>query len=251
MLTDHDIVIGGLDIRKPSVEHVYALMRVLHTRVIECMDVASATPLMDFFYLNLSQTLSVIDTSRFACGIGCSHCCTSWVAASAPEVLYLLRHLPQDQSRDVRKRLSETMLVTEGLGAEERQRIKTPCPMLHDNMCSIYAVRPLVCRTLVSYDRTACERIYNYFTGERVPVSQAYDVLRNVYALALAGALRRAGLPHYFYEFNSALSRLIELEDAEEVWLSGADILDGLPLDRGGDMFSDAWNRQVYEEAFK
>lgn len=251
MATDHEIVKGGLDLNNPNVTHIHSLMRVLRERVAESQNARSTAPLMDFFYLNLSQTLAKIDSSRFACRKGCYYCCISWVAASAPELLYLLGHLPRDRSREIRDNLSAAFAITKDIAAEERLKMKTPCPMLRDNLCSIYEIRPLVCRTLVSYDATACERIYTAFTGERIPRSQAYDVLRNVYALALAGALRHAGLSPYFYEFNSALDRLMDLDKPEETWLLGEDILSDIPQDPGGNMFRDPWNEEVYGEAFK
>jgi Fe-S-cluster containining protein len=249
--TDHHTVSGGLDLDNPNVTHIHALMRVLYELTVAAKTARSAVPLMEFFYSNLSETLSKIDASRFACKKGCSYCCTSWVAASTPEILYLLAQLPPDRSPEIKENISKAYSTTKGLDAGTRQRMRTPCPMLQDDSCSVYQVRPLVCRTLVSYDWTTCNRVYTHFTGERVPKSHAYDVLRNVYGLALAGALRRAGLPPYFYEFNSALDRLMSRNDAEESWLGGEDILADIPHDPGGDMFGDPWNQQVYKEAFK
>jgi Fe-S-cluster containining protein len=248
--SDEEVVDGGLDIRNPDVSHIYALMRVLHTHVVEAKSARSVDVLMKFFYSNLSQTLAKIDGSRFSCRAGCDFCCRSWVAASAPEVLYLLKNISEDRQDETRNDISTAFAATRGIGSKQRQRMNTPCPMLSARKCSQYEFRPLVCRTLVSFDANACERIYTKFSGERIPRSDGYNVLRNVYALALAGALRREGLSAFFYEFNSALSKVISSEHPEEKWLAGENILEGIPKDSGGDMFSDSWNEDVYQQVF-
>ena len=128
--------------------------------------------------------------------------------------------------------------------------MRTPCPMLDDGLCGVYETRPLVCRTLVSYDARTCERVYTEFTGDNDAVSDFHVLIRNVYALALAGALKRAGLQHYFYELNAGLCLAFGRDDAEAIWLSGEDVFADVTHDPGGDMFADPWNLKIFDQAF-
>jgi hypothetical protein len=81
-----------------------------------------------------------------------------------------------------------------------------PCPMLRDGACSVYASRPIVCRTATSFDASSCERSYGKINGEAVPQSGHFLAMRDRLCLALSGALKRCGLPHCGYEMQEALT---------------------------------------------
>ncbi|HDX8437820.1 YkgJ family cysteine cluster protein [Aeromonas dhakensis] len=72
------------------------------------------------------------------CEKGCSHCCYIPVAVSELEVEYIERSL-----KIKRKSFSEY----------DRTQSK-PCPFLKNNSCSIYNVRPFVCRRHVVLTKT-------------------------------------------------------------------------------------------------
>jgi Fe-S-cluster containining protein len=247
---DRALVDGGLDVANRSAGQIVALMRVVHEYVGRARIERSVSELMSFLYLNLSQTLARLPESPIACAKGCNYCCTSWVAASAPEVLFVLKNVAPANAETVTSKIQTASAQTGNRNQSERLKMITPCPMLADQLCGVYDARPLVCRTLVSYDVNSCEKVYTLLTGQDVPTSMAYNAIRNVYALALAGALKREGLPPFFYEYNAALEALLNSEDAEQRWLSGTDLLADVQMDAGGDMFSEPWNRQVYDEAF-
>jgi hypothetical protein len=59
---------------------------------------------------------------------------------------------------------------------------------------------------------------------ETVPVPVRYLRGRGGYELANAMALKQAGLPHYYYEYNAGLMRALERDDAEGAWLGGEDV---------------------------
>ncbi len=249
MEADYALVMGGLDVAKRSVDQIVALMRVMYDFVLTAKNERSVSPLMGFLYLNLSQTLERIGELNVACRKGCSHCCHNWVAASAPEVIYALKYA-EAAGLPVQDNLSSTLMLTGGRNSQTRIGMRAPCPLLDGDVCGVYENRPIVCRTLVSFDAGICERFYSQITKEPVPASAAYNAIRNVYALCLAGALKRAGLPPFFYEYNAALNNMAQVDDAEAAWLSGEDILEGVMLDDGGDMFCEAWNRDIYKKAF-
>jgi Fe-S-cluster containining protein len=247
--SDRAIVAGGLDVAKRSVEQILSLMRVMHGFTEAAKDARSVTPLMEFFYLNLGQTLARVGELDISCRKGCSHCCHSWVAASAPEVLHVLKSADMSAA-ELHDRIEGTAMLTGARDAGTRLKMRTPCPMLKDDACGVYEARPLVCRTHVSFDVSVCVKFYAQESTEPPPVSAAYSAIRNVYALALSGALKRSGLTPFYYEYNAALRAISSTEDAEARWLSGENLLEGAQQDDGGDMFTDDWNRGIYRAAF-
>ncbi|MCM2265210.1 MAG: YkgJ family cysteine cluster protein [Desulfuromonadales bacterium] len=93
---------------------------------------------------------------RFWCGPGCGNCCTLTVNATLPEALAIAAAL--DGPRQ--ERLAAT---AEGIIAHARQcsdartflsgyrHAVGPCPFLDDDAnCTIYSLRPLACRALLS-----------------------------------------------------------------------------------------------------
>ena len=76
-----------------------------------------------------------------------------------------------------------------------------------------------------------------------------YVLGRTSYAVAMAAGLRKAGLPHEAYEFNAALTRALETDDAERRWLSGENIFSDV-LRQPTDVFTDPQAQRLYEYAF-
>jgi hypothetical protein len=137
------------------------------------------------------------------------------------------------------------------LGFEERVKRPTPCPLLRDDLCLVYAARPATCRTAVSRDVAACERAFRLGSeNEEIPTPTFYIEMRAGYSLALAGALRRAGFPAAAYEYNAALNAALGAPDAEAAWLAGEDIFAGIACDPSGDPFDRAGNRRIYDAAW-
>ena len=85
-----------------------------------------------------------------ACGAGCSYCCYLHASTSAPEVLIILNHLTANlsahQLADLKARVDSADAVTHGLDGYGRLIANVPCPLLQGGQCSVYGVRPLVCR---------------------------------------------------------------------------------------------------------
>ena len=125
-----------------------------------------------------------------------------------------------------------------------------PCPLLESSACSIYENRPIVCRTAVSNDAALCERVYFNVSREEIPGTFHHYGIKGVYGLALVGALKKAGLAHNYFEYNSGLHAAINTETAETDWLSGKDIFSDIVHDPEGEMFGSSWNQKLYEDAF-
>ena len=125
-----------------------------------------------------------------------------------------------------------------------------PCPLLKERICSVYANRPIVCRTAVSINAEICQRSFIGHSGEPIPSPAWFTVIRMAYDLALCGAVRYEGLSFVSCEFNAALKSVLENPRAEEQWLGGENVLAGLQEDPNGDPFRNSTNQQIYAAAF-
>lgn len=114
-----------------------------------------------------------VDTVTLACQKGCSVCCTRNVTLTSLEAYFLMSHLGP-AGRDValsrlrrhahRRHLIPTVTLNQMAeicmkGEEPPEDESDPawgaCPLLQDGLCSVYEVRPLACRAMVS--RSHCE----------------------------------------------------------------------------------------------
>ncbi len=81
--------------------------------------------------------------AHLRCRAGCSGCCNHHLSVfevEAAEVRRALRSLPPETMDFLRKQARETL-------AKEARGEFPSCPLLVDDLCSIYASRPIICRT--------------------------------------------------------------------------------------------------------
>jgi Fe-S-cluster containining protein len=248
---DRRLVIRGLPGAQTDLEMIVSLMRVLHDLVEEARDAGTVTPLMTFFQENMVTAGRPGPTKALACRRGCSHCCYAWVSARAPEILFAKKAVPARDREAVRASVAAVYAVTGQLDFDGREGISTPCPLLADDQCRIYAARPAVCRTAVSADARICERAYRQGDeAAQIPTPEFYINLRSGYSIALAGALKRAGYAPWAYEYNAGLHAALARADAEAAWLAGEDVFADVPVGPTGDAFTLSGPRNIYDAAF-
>jgi len=120
----------------------------------------------------LEKIYSLFDTAMaafpFVCAKQCADCCTCNVTATGLEVAYVQDRLDADALDDIRDRLARAgqtrrfrparttngfaQACMEGRDTDEEDNDPTwgTCPLLEDGMCTIYPVRPLGCRVMMS-----------------------------------------------------------------------------------------------------
>jgi hypothetical protein len=191
-----------------------------------------------------------------ACSAGCSHCCYQAVGVSAPEVFAIHDHLRATRSpaelQATLERIREADERTRGMSLQDRLSPDLPCPFLEQQRCSIYEVRPLVCRGKNSLDAAACERTLRdpearaQFLAGTLAVPCFLEPIRAVHAVAAGmqlGLHELQGLQTAPLELTAAMRIL--LEDPELVarrWLSGEDPFEAA---RGGDTTDDPLIREL------
>jgi Fe-S-cluster containining protein len=89
-----------------------------------------------------------------ACGEGCNSCCFNQVEVTPPKALLIGHYAARHFSREEQVALMETVARALSLKAGKSikklacLRSQLPCPLLMDEKCSVYEVRPLVCRAM-------------------------------------------------------------------------------------------------------
>ena len=103
-----------------------------------------------------------------ACAKGCAACCTRNVTLTSLEAALLIRRLnsdmpdrwqpmlsaaaelPRFQPKVTINQLADLCINDEPIPEEEMDPQAGPCPLLKDDICTVYDVRPFGCRAMVS-----------------------------------------------------------------------------------------------------
>lgn len=216
---DEALIARGVDptIRRPH--QTAALTRLLFAKVEEAKRQKSVDGPVMYIHSKIDASFRDIGPMPIACKKGCSHCCNIWVSASPLEALYVAKII-KARGAEAIERLRQANQVTEQYNFDTRDQHPHPCPLLEQNVCSIYEARPKSCRMAASIDAAICERSHLNLAEENIPTPMVNIQMRSSYGVALACALRKAGLGYIGYEFNAALVRAIDTDNAEEGQLS-------------------------------
>lgn len=176
--------------------------------------------LIDQVEQTLAQNLTPIDHEMLACKAGCGCCCMVNVAVLDPEVLNIAEYLrcgsTPEELATLKRRMGDLVTAISDLDEEERIALRKSCVFLdEDNNCSIYPVRPLLCRSITSIDADDCrDALTMQALGECVPVTMNLfqKNLFDVTYQALATALADAGLEDRSHELTAAVLKCLEEE---------------------------------------
>lgn len=148
---------------------------------------------------------------KLACHDGCSMCCGFQVGVRPQEAFlvasYINKRFTNAQKNNIEFRLSKHAEYVAPLTTVEHLKQNIECPLLQDNRCSIYYVRPFGCRRHHAQDLTACQYSYDHpydlkFVGsQHLELTHAFDeAMSNV-----RKAYESLGFDDTGYEFGSAL----------------------------------------------
>ena len=246
---DQNILSKGVNLESPQAEPLEAMARQLFNMLEQAKQDGRIDTPVKFLQSKVNASLQNVGDLALACKKGCSHCCYVWVSAFAPEVLFVSK-LVKRMGAETIERVRDAHKRTKQFDFDTRYQYPHACPMLEDDLCSIYDSRPNACRFAASGSAEICARAYHNLSDEAIPIPTTHLRGSSIYSLAMAAALRRAGLAHHAYEFNAALVRAIDTENAERTWLSGEDIFSGV-MREPADIFSEPRAQQIYEHAFR
>lgn len=239
----------GIDPETRDPEPTAAMARQMHVLLERAKREGDIEPPVKFLQAKVEATLRGMRQVAVACAKGCSHCCHTWVSATAPEVLFVAKLIRRRGGPGMIEKVRAAHSATGGFDFIERGRHPEPCPLLDRDLCSIYESRPTTCRFAASVNAAICFRALRELSGEGIPTPGRHLTARGVYEVAVVIALRHAELPHHYYELNAALARALERQDAERAWLAGEDIFEGVLRDPN-DAFANPTVGRLYKHAF-
>jgi Fe-S-cluster containining protein len=230
-------------------EPAVAMTRHLHILFEAAKQQGDIDPAIKFLHSKIDATIHGMGQLGIACKRSCSHCCNIWVSAFAPELLFVAK-LIRGRHDQTAERVRVAHEHTKDFGFDVRDKHPYPCPILQEDICSLYESRPSACRLAASADATVCERSYRHLANENIPVPAEYHWGRGVFATVLVVALKRSNLPFVAYDLNAGLTRALDVPNAEQSWLSGKDIFAGVMRESNVDFFSATQPQTLYKLAF-
>ncbi len=160
-----------------------------------------------------------------ACQEGCAWCCHKVVGVSAPEVFRIAAFLEQTQSpehlRATRERVNRVEEQREALASDRWAAVRLPCPLLANDRCSVYPVRPLTCRGYASTDAGACERHVRSRARVEVPLWAPTQRRSALLLDGLLAGLTEAGLRGERLALGLALRLALADPETQNGWLRG------------------------------
>jgi Fe-S-cluster containining protein len=113
-------------------------------------------------HVKIDSRVTHLGPGKIDCVKGCSYCCHFPVSIhSLAEARLALQEAERTYTRKALSNLKEDIyrqfrLTRKVKTVPEFNQLKLACPFLVNDVCSIYAARPISCRTCVSNDKIVC-----------------------------------------------------------------------------------------------
>ncbi len=157
---------------------------------------------------------------RIACANGCSHCCHANVEVTIVEAIAVARRVAEDPA--LAQSVRTTAPKIDGIPPWTRYDFRIPCPLLRDGSCSIYDVRPRVCRAHVSYNVKLCEEVLTSGKSRSLAPMITFGWPRTVSKAighGIIGALDHEHLQSCTVEMTAAVAHILREPDSVQRWL--------------------------------
>lgn len=161
------------------------------------------------------------------CQAGCPYCCFNQVELTPPEALLLghhvERHFSPEEKHGLLERVARNLKLKAGKNKKEIAAIRheLPCPLLREERCAVYPVRPLLCRAMHSLEAEQChldlmgQKFLNFeFYSHR------YEITLSVSA-GLAAGSQAIGCQSGALDLASAIQDFFAYSRPVEGWLQG------------------------------
>lgn len=146
-----------------------------------------------------------------ACKAGCAFCCHYKVEVRAHEMLlikdYISKTFSAEKIAAVLAQAEANAAIIRTLTPEQHLTTNLKCPMLQDNQCSIYPVRPFRCRNFHSTDANACEQSHSDPSNMAIATGMIEDVamFADAHTQGFEAAAEQTGKDARVYDFTTAL----------------------------------------------
>jgi len=164
-----------------------------------------------------------------ACHAGCPWCCHVTVTTTIPEVIQISEYLRAAAGVQGAEGLhvdtiDEYVDRVRGLSLQQRAVLRLRCPVQDPATayCSLWPIRPLLCRSWTSADVSKCRQaFYEPSKDIRAPVLRVQRDIAQAVGAGLVAGLRSAGLEGGAVYLADALQVALAEPDAATRWLAG------------------------------
>lgn len=171
-----------------------------------------ADEVTDAVEARIGQLFTMSELGAVACNADCAYCChVPRVVVTLPELARIVERVqtwPVDQVEALKARLEAHILAQSSDASSPAAR--PPCALLVGRRCSVYEVRPLVCRGQHAYDAEQCRTLCETGTGETTQLTVVLEVVRGAVSGVVA-AFQEVGVQGALLDLSRAL--LIALEN--------------------------------------
>ena len=166
-----------------------------------------------------------------ACKAGCHYCCFYQALLTPPEALlignYLEKAFTEEEKLDLIVRIDRTLALTDGKSVEERAKTwhDTPCIFLANGRCSVYDVRPFICRAWHSLNSGQCREAFesNSRTAETEGYPHRYHIFQTVRD-GLQEVSSDMGCQASILEIAKGMKQYINHPSPTEAWIKGDEV---------------------------
>jgi Fe-S-cluster containining protein len=163
------------------------------------------------------------------CRAGCPLCCFNQVELTPAEALlvghYVEERFSPEEKQELLARVAENLARKAGKDKREiaLMRRELPCPFLREERCSIYPVRPLLCRAMHSLDAEQCRLELISPVTHFEFYSHRYEIVLSVSA-GLAAGCRDLGCQAGALDLAQAVQDFFAHPRPLEGWLKGEQV---------------------------
>jgi Fe-S-cluster containining protein len=168
------------------------------------------------------------DRALIACSPGCGSCCVVNVDCLVPEAIAIADQIAAQPMREharTRTRLEKLWQAIRGLDDEERRIAAKECAFLDARgWCSIYPVRPLLCRSITSTDVGRCKAALSDISLEERPPVLMHQFQQQLYQAIFSGfgdGLEQGGLDGRSFQLSGMVRFLLRHPEQKQRLLAG------------------------------
>ncbi len=143
------------------------------------------------------------------CRMGCNYCCKDErIVLTEKEAVLAVQHVEQALDAEQKAKVVASILAA----GQTSDQASVPCAFLIDERCSIYASRPLACRSYFSRSVTSC---HDFFV-DKSKTPQRFSAPKMV-EMAVR-EVTRAAKHSKLYEINTLMQRIYADADKPTQW---------------------------------
>jgi len=205
---------------KELYDHFWKLLNLENSETISCSSEVKFQHLLREAEKIIMENREEAYLEDIDCKKGCGYCCILNIPVLPPEsdnIFHFIKsNFSNQQLNDIKERIDSYGFQIKDLDDEERIACRKPCIFLSDEeSCSIYPVRPILCRSVTSTSASKCKQaLENVIMGNENTILMnnfIKDLYKNLF-LAVSDFLSSRNLPDKSVEITQAVKKSLNSE---------------------------------------